>query len=94
MKTLDYLAHAVQRVLRGEKDGIYHIWYRWMSDIDRLKFDGFLVTHDDPLAYEAGTPFSRFQQKVNRMVELEKERRDKQPPMADSLDPLDGEDQD
>jgi len=72
--TLDYLAQAAQRVLRGDQDGINWVWHRVMSSDDHLKFDGFLVQTDDPLAYQAGTPMSRFSQKVLRMVELERER--------------------
>ena len=48
-----------------------------MDSDAHLKFDGFLVQHDDPLAYEAGTPYSRWVQKATRMLELEQERRAK-----------------
>ncbi len=72
MKTLDYLADAVQRGLRGED--FMWTWFRVMDSDARLKFDGFLVQTDDPLAYQAGSPESRFRQKVEHMVKLEHER--------------------
>jgi hypothetical protein len=75
MKTLDYLADAANRVLNDDPNGVSWVWHHVMSDEARLKFDGFLVQTDDPLAYEAGTGESRFAKKVNRMVELERQRR-------------------
>jgi hypothetical protein len=50
-------------------------WFHMMSERQRLRFDGFLVRVDDPLAYKAGSPQSRFEERVTRMVELELDRR-------------------
>lgn len=72
-KTLDILAEAVQRELARPGD------WRWtfdhMTQAERLRFDGFLVRMEDPLAWEAGTCEHRFGTRVRRMAELERERR-------------------
>lgn len=75
VNTLDFLAEAVQRVMRqGDRDGIVWVWHHSMSDTDRAEFDRFLCRTNDPLKWEPGTPFSRFERRVKRMIELEKLR--------------------
>lgn len=75
VKPLDYLSQAAQRVLNGDPDGIHWVWHHVMDSNAHLKFDGFLLQHNDPLALASGSPYSRWQQKVMRMVRQEKERR-------------------
>ena len=65
MKTLDYLADAVNRANRGE-DYMW-TWFMNMDAAARLKFDGFLVQTEDPLAWQYGTPEDRFRSIVERM---------------------------
>ena len=74
MKTLDFAAQAAQTELRGE-NGISWVFHHVMDSADRLKFDGFLVQHKHPLAYEAGTCENRFRRFVQRMVDLENQKR-------------------
>jgi hypothetical protein len=71
MKMLDFLAHAANMELRGE-GGINWVWYMQMTAKDHARFDLWLVKTEDPLA-----PLSRFTCKVTRMVELERERRER-----------------
>jgi len=71
MNSLDFLTHAVKRAKSEGLDSAVSWTYHWvMSADDKLKFDGFLVRMDDPLAYQAGTPESRFRERVRRMAEL------------------------
>lgn len=72
---IDFLTQASSRVLRGDANGIDWVFFHCMDQQARLAFDLFLVRTDDPLAYEVGTTEYRFKTRVNRMVELERQRR-------------------
>lgn len=61
-RILDLLADAVQR-----GDWAW-TWHHGMTDAERLAFDLFLVRTGDPLAFEAGTPESRFRRRVEKMM--------------------------
>jgi hypothetical protein len=72
-RILDAIAEAVRRELMRPGD------WRWtwdqLSKAERLAFDLFLVRTKDPLAWEPGTPESRFGGRVLRMAAQERERR-------------------
>ena len=75
MTTLDHITAASQRafVYGLTEIGTYHA--RMMDDAARLQFDGHLVAIGHQLAWQAGTPESRFVAYVGHMVEMEQERR-------------------
>lgn len=73
-RTLDFLAEAVDRIKRGQRDAISWVWHQSMDAEDRAEFDRFLLRMKDPLMWEPGTPYSRFELRVKRMARLEKER--------------------
>lgn len=67
-RLLDKLAEAVQRYKQEGTRGTD--WtYDHMSAEERLAFDLFLVRVGDELAYQAGSPESRFRERVRRMAE-------------------------
>jgi len=70
MKSLDHISAAIARakVYGRSEIGSYHA--RCMSAADRLAFDLFLVKSRDPLAWQAGSPESRFIERCNRMMDL------------------------
>lgn len=70
-KSLDFLAEAANRRLKGESSSDRWVWDWRMTPHDKLQFDMFLVATGDPLAQEAGTPEWRFHERVRRMVEQE-----------------------
>jgi hypothetical protein len=74
-RILDLLADAVDRELRSPGEGWSWTFFHMMSREEVLAFDLFLVRTKDPLAWEAGSPESRFRRRVQRMAELERERR-------------------
>ena len=76
---LDFLAEAANRCLRGDSAGASWVWHHVMSDAQRLDFDFFLVRMADELAFQPGTPESRFKERVRRMVTLECQRRNIEP---------------
>ena len=65
---LDRITEAVLRTKRGDSGGASWVWFHGMSDAEHLAFDLFLVRTKDELAWQAGTPFSRFQERVRRMA--------------------------
>lgn len=75
MNTLDHIAAAVNAALRDGDAAISDHFHRRMDDAARLKFDGFLVRTNDPLAWEAGTCESHFFKRCKRMADLERQRR-------------------
>lgn len=66
-RILDLLADAVAREKR-EPGAWSWVWHHAMSSDERSAFDLFLVRMNDLLAYEAGTPESRFRRRVERMA--------------------------
>lgn len=70
---IDHLVKAAKTELRGE-NGITWEYFHVMTQEEKLAFDLFLVRTKDELAYQPGTPESRFRIKVQRMVELERQR--------------------
>ncbi len=75
MHTLDHFAAAVSAALVYGETELGSYFCRHMDDVARLKFDGYLVQTKHPLAYEAGSPESRFVTVTKRMLELEQKRR-------------------
>ena len=69
MTMLDCVTEAAGRVNRGDAGGIDWVWHHVMSERDRVAFDLWLVKMGDSLAFEAGSPRSRFQRCVTRLVE-------------------------
>ena len=68
-RALDLLAQACERARReGFDAAISWTYHMQMSAQDRLDFDCFLVRMKDELAYQAGTPESRFRERVRRMI--------------------------
>ena len=68
-RILDCLADACQRAKNdGLDSAIAWVWHRCMSADERLAFDLFLVKMKDELAWQAGSPESRFRERVRRMV--------------------------
>lgn len=76
MQILDHITAAAQRALIYGDAEIVNYFHRNMDAAARLKFDGHLVQIQHPLAWEAGTPESRFRRYVQRMVDLERARKD------------------
>ena len=72
---LDHITAAVQRALVYGNSEISSYFVRHMGAREKIAFDLFLVAMQDPLAWEAGTPESRFVARVTRMADLERERR-------------------
>lgn len=64
---LDWLALTVKRV---RVYGLGEAKRAFLAERDymRVGFDLFLVRMKDPLAWQAGTPESRFEQRVERMA--------------------------
>jgi len=68
-RILDLLAHACQSTkVYGLDSAISWTWHRMMNADERLAFDLFLVKMGDELAWQAGSPESRFRERVRRMV--------------------------
>ena len=67
-RILDCLAEACTRFRADGTRGIDWTWFRSMTPDERLAFDTFLVKMGDPLAWQAGSPESRFRTRVTRMV--------------------------
>ena len=80
MNTLDHLTASAQECLKGtgrwddDRLNIVDYFHANLDSAARLHFDGFLVRTNDPLAYQAGTPESRFKARVLSMVRTERER--------------------
>jgi len=72
---IGFMAQAARRVLNGDSRGIEWVFFQCMDETARVAFDLFLVRTKDPLAYEAGTVEYRFKAKVQRIVDLERQRR-------------------
>ncbi len=75
MGALDNITAAVHAVLKSGSDDAWKVVWSRMSDLEKLRFDGFLVHMNDELAWQAGPPEDRFRTRVLRMVELERQRR-------------------
>lgn len=70
---MDLLAGAVDSAKHDGLDSATSwTWHHRMSAADRLAFDLFLVRTGDELAWRAGSPESRFRERVRRMVEVSK----------------------
>jgi len=68
-RILDCLADACQRTkLEGLDAAIAWTWHHCMSADEHLAFDLFLVRMKDELAWQAGSPESRFRERVRRML--------------------------
>jgi len=68
-RILDCLADACQRAKNdGLDSAIAWTWHRVMTADERLAFDLFLVKMGDELAWQAGSPESRFRERVRRMI--------------------------
>lgn len=68
-RILDLLAHACHRAKHdGLDSAVSWTWFHEANADDRLAFDLFLVKMGDELAYQAGSPESRFRERVRRMV--------------------------
>jgi len=68
---LDWLAATVARAKREGLDrAVMWEYVLHSTDRARLAFDLFLVRTGDSLAYEAGSPESRFRERVRRMLAL------------------------
>jgi hypothetical protein len=72
--TLDHLALAVKRALVYGETELGSYFVRCMDDAAKLKFDGWLVQTKHRLAWEAGSPESRFKTVAKRMLDLERDR--------------------
>lgn len=68
-RILDCIADACNRLRKGDPAGIQWAWFQGMTEDEHLAFDLFLVRTGDPLAYVAGSPFSRFDSRVRAMVQ-------------------------
>jgi len=68
-RILDLLAHAAHMARdQGLDAAVGWVWSRMMTPRERLAFDLFLVRVGDELAWKAGSPESRFRERVRRMV--------------------------
>lgn len=74
MNTLDHLALAVKRAMTYDETELGSYFVRYMDEAAKLKFDGWLVQTKHRLAYEAGSPESRFVTVAKRMLDLERDR--------------------
>jgi len=64
---LDHLVLAVDRAKReGLERAVAWEYHHCMTDMERIAFDLFLVKTHDPLAEQAGSPESRFRERVRR----------------------------
>ena len=84
---LDALAAVVSEILRNPDQDARSVavrFYHRTSSAIRAGFDGFLLRMDDPLAWEAGTPESRFVRRACRMAYIEACRRHGAPPDRNS----------
>lgn len=69
-RALDLLAQACAQVkVYGFERGWSWTYFHGMTAQDKLDFDCFLVRMGDELAYEPGTPESRFRERVRRMTD-------------------------
>jgi hypothetical protein len=68
-RILDCIADACNRIRKGDPAGAQWVWFQCMTADEHLAFDLFLVRVDDPLAYVAGHPFTRFDRRVRAMVQ-------------------------
>lgn len=68
LKLPPYVMSAVSQYLYEGTRGLDWTWFHVMSEADRKGFDKFLVSIQHPLAYEAGTPESRFKRFVRDYV--------------------------
>jgi hypothetical protein len=66
-RILDLLAEGCER---QKREGSASWAWQWTTQEERLAFDLFLVRTGDELAYQPGTPESRFNERVRRMVHL------------------------
>lgn len=71
-EVLDALADCVARIVREPERHaeLIAIDYFWAYQRIRVGFDYFLVRMDDELAYQAGSPQSRWVERVTRMAHL------------------------
>jgi hypothetical protein len=84
-KNIELVTEAARRILDGDENGAHEV-YAGMSDLERLRFDFWLVSQADPLATEGGPAEQRFVQRATRMAELEAERKGaRQPPGRSNL---------
>lgn len=67
-RILDLIADACHRVKHGDPDGAMWTWFHCFTAEERLAFDLFLVKMNDELAYRAGSPESRFRERIRRMT--------------------------
>lgn len=72
---LDFVTEAVNRELQQGAAGALWVWHHVMTAKDRARFDLWLVKTQHPLAWEAGSPESRWRRLIDRMVEQTKEWR-------------------
>lgn len=68
-KILDFLTDAVHRYIREGEQGIAWTFHQCMTGEDHVRFDLWLVKMKDPLAWEPGTPESRFRRRAKAMAE-------------------------
>ena len=76
-RTEIFVMSAVDRVLRGDQDGIAWVFNRCMGPADRDEFDLHLARIGSPLALEPGTTEKRFRITVENMVETERRLRNR-----------------
>ena len=67
-RILDCLADAVTRYKVEGARGAQWTWFQGMTADEHLAFDLFLVRMGDELAYQAGSPESRWLTRVARMA--------------------------
>ena len=73
-RILDLLADAVTRAkLDGLDSAVSWTWFQCMSRDEHLAFDLFLVRMGDELAWQPGSPESRFRERVRRMLTNQRE---------------------
>jgi hypothetical protein len=65
---LDRLAWTCSAIKRQGSTAQSEFARYFPSADDRLKFDGFLLSHDDPLCYVAGSVESRYVALIRRMI--------------------------
>jgi hypothetical protein len=67
----DFVQQAVRRISTGDTDGAAWVFYNVMTELDRGRMDAALVHLRNPLAFQAGTQWCRFQILVKEAINAE-----------------------
>ena len=70
----EYVAEAMGRITRGDKDGASWTFHQSMGNADRERFDQWLIETRHPSADQAGTTESRFKNYVNEALSKESKK--------------------